>query len=85
MAVIARVIDGSTRGQDVKPLAPGIFEARAQVGGAWIRCAYARWGSAYVALTVFRKKQNRTEPVHVKRAEERWKQWRSSMGAPPGT
>jgi len=81
--VIKRVIDGTTRGQDVKPLASGVLEARAQLNGVWLRCAYARWGHDFVGLTVFKKKQNRTEPKDLDRATQRWKDWQASRGAVP--
>jgi phage-related protein len=80
-AVITRIIAGTTRGGDVKPLAPGILEGRVQVNGAWPRVAYSHLADGFVGLTVFRKKKNETEQDDVDRAKARLRSWRKLTGS----
>lgn len=75
-AVITRIVTGTTRGGDVRPLAPGILEGRVQVNGTWPRVAYSRLTDGFVGLTVFRKKKNQTEQVDIDRAKDRLRSWR---------
>ena len=81
--VMRRVRDGETRGDDVKALRGKVLEARARVGGAFLRVAYFRWGQDFVCLTVFKKKKNQTEPRDLARAEQRRADWLQAFGDTP--
>jgi phage-related protein len=75
-----RLQNGLSRRQDVKSLGDGIMEVRYNYRNNPYRLLYMKWGRFLVVLTVFHKKDEKTDK---RLALQRKKTWIRTFGAEP--
>lgn len=78
-----RVLDGTARAGAIKHIGDGIFELKNRQANNPYRLLYMKWDKYLVALTVFHKKDEKTNKAVALKRKKRWLELAKNWKTPP--
>lgn len=78
-----RVLDGTARAGAVKHIGGGIYELKNRQSNNPYRLLYMKWEGYLIALTVFHKKDERTDKSVALTRQKRWLEMSKKWAKPP--